>query len=47
MRLHWYRIGVCDKDEEVREAIYECRNGMLIQNIMTRVEQVGKEIKTS
>lgn len=47
MRLHWYRIGVCDKDEEAGEAICECMNGMLIQNIVTRVEQVGKEVKAS
>lgn len=47
VRLHWYRIGVCDKNEEAGEAIYECRNGMLIQNIVARVGQVGTEVKTS
>lgn len=43
MRLHWYRIGVCGKDEEAGKAIYKCRNGMLTQNTMTGTEQGDKE----
>lgn len=46
MRLHWYRSGVCEEEEEAAEAIYKRRDGMLPQNIMIGAKQCGKENKT-